>query len=131
LRVVLLSSLMLCVAEAFSTLATPAVFAASQPGMASRVDSDFVRILAKSPLPAKKIAEGFYSVGQTDLVIEVKGRKYRDISDDGIGKWRPVSELTYIRKGVIRHLDGSYYCLSTMKSSNSGGSCTARGWLVN
>ena len=55
LRVVLLSSLMLCVAEAFSTLTTPAVFAASQPVVTSRVDIDFVRILAKSPLSKKKL----------------------------------------------------------------------------
>jgi hypothetical protein len=128
LRVVLLSSLMLCVAEAFSTFATPAVFAASQPGMASRVDIDFVRILAKSPLSAKKNAEGIYSTNPIDLVIEVKGQKYREISQDapgGTGKWRPVSELTYIRKGVFR-LDENYWCLSTMPNNN-GGSCTARG----
>jgi hypothetical protein len=129
LRFVLLIPLMLCVAEAFSTLATPAVFAASQPSVTSWVDSDFVRILAKSPLPAQKIAEGIYWVGGSDESVEVKGRKYRYYDAGGTGKWKPVSELTYIRKGVFR-LDRTYWCLSTMprNPNNNVGSCTASGW---
>jgi hypothetical protein len=89
------------------------------------VDSDFVRILAKSPLPAKKIAEGIYAPGGTDLSLEVKGRKFRVSDSDGTGKWRPISELTYIRKGVLR-VDAAYWCLFTM--SRNHGNCTASGW---
>jgi hypothetical protein len=125
--VILRSFLMLYIAVAFSALSTPTVFAASYLDTTSWGDRDSVRILAKAPSSRKKIVEGFYNVGQTGDVMEVKGRKYRYSLDRDTGKWEPISNLTYIRKGVFR-LEGTYWCLSPTPSNSKGYSCTASGW---
>ncbi|MEG4214542.1 hypothetical protein QUA27_05085 [Microcoleus sp. Pol14C6] len=74
------------------------------------------------------IQEGRYWLGGTDRGLEVKGKQYRYYDESNIERpWQPLSELQYIKKGVI--FDGKiYWCLSTIAPKTGGSSCSKDGW---
>ncbi|MEG4391268.1 hypothetical protein QUB30_02240 [Microcoleus sp. BROC3] len=74
------------------------------------------------------IEEGRYWLGGTDQGLEVKGKQYRYYDESNIERpWQPLSELQYIKKGVI--FDGKiYWCLSTLAPKTGGSSCSIDGW---
>jgi hypothetical protein len=80
--------------------------------------------------PAGKIAEGVYWVGSVGMGLRVKGERYQFYDESGESPWKPISELTYIRKGVIRTGD-TYWCLSTLPQPQNTRSpvCSAKGWV--
>lgn len=75
-----------------------------------------------------KILEGIYWVGETDMGLRVKGGRYQLYDAGGEGQWKPISELKYVKNGVV--FDGkTYWCLSTLpKPRNTRVRCTANGW---
>ncbi|MEG4324159.1 hypothetical protein Q5688_02315 [Microcoleus sp. herbarium5] len=77
------------------------------------------------------IQEGRYWLGGTDQGLEVKGKLYRYYDESNIDRpWQPISELQYIKKGVV--FDGkNYWCLSTLVPQTGGGSCSRDGWQRN
>jgi hypothetical protein len=74
------------------------------------------------------IEEGRYWLGGTDRGLEVKGGRYRYYDESDIDRpWKPISELQYIKKGVV--FDGKdYWCLSTIAPKNRATSCSKNGW---
>ncbi|MEG4508222.1 hypothetical protein QUA81_31980 [Microcoleus sp. F6_B4] len=77
------------------------------------------------------IQEGRYWLGGTDRGLEVKGKQYRYYDESNIERpWQPLSELQYIKKGVV--FDGdNYWCLSTLIPKTGGSSCSRDGWQQN
>lgn len=76
-----------------------------------------------------QITEGRYWLGATDQALEVKGKQYRYDSEAGVQQWQPISELKYIKNGVV--FDGkTYWCLSTLAPQNGVTSCSAKGWTT-
>jgi len=73
------------------------------------------------------IQEGRYWLEGTDQGLEVKGKQYRYYDESNIDRpWKPLSELEYIRKGVV--FDGkNYWCLSTLAPKTGGLSCSKNG----
>lgn len=75
---------------------------------------------------SNKIVDGRYWVGATDQGLEVKGDRYRYDTEGGEQQWQDISELKYVKSGVI--FDGqTYWCLSTLAPSPITG-CDANGW---
>lgn len=70
------------------------------------------------------IVEGLYVIGGTDQGLEVAGDQYRYYDELGVKEWRPLSELTPIKEGLV--FDGQvYWCIPTERSP---GVCTEHGW---
>jgi hypothetical protein len=80
--------------------------------------------------PVGKIAEGVYWVGATGMGLRVKGERYQFYDESGESPWKPIAELTYIRKGVIR-AGNTYWCLSTLPQPQNTRSpvCSEKGWV--
>jgi hypothetical protein len=97
----------------------------NQSGAEGWVRSDLIRFLGRSP-SSRKIRDGRYAIGPTDMTIIVKGQRYQYYSEVGPSAWKPISDLTYIREGVL-FADDSYWCLASMTGSRSS-ACTANGW---
>ncbi len=79
---------------------------------------------------SSRIAEGVYWVGATGMGLRVQGEQYQYYDEGGDSPWKPVSELKYIREGVV--LAGeTYWCLSTLpKPRNTRiAVCSANGWV--
>lgn len=87
--------------------------------------------VAASPSSSpSKISEGVYWVGATGMGLRVKEGQYQFYDGSGEGPWKPISELKYVREGVL--LAGkTYWCLSTLpKPRNSRiAVCSANGWV--
>lgn len=74
-----------------------------------------------------QITEGRYWLGATDQGLEVRGNQYRYDTEAGAQQWQPISELKYIKNGVV--FDGkTYWCLSTLARQNLVPVCSANGW---
>lgn len=86
------------------------------------------RITPKSS-SSNKIADGFYALGGTGQGLEVKGEQYRYYDEEGQKEWQPISELKYVKEGVV-FADKNYWCLSTLAPQNRPGVCTANGWKL-
>lgn len=76
-----------------------------------------------------KIAEGVYWVGATGMGVRVRNGQYQRYDEGGESPWKPISELTAIKDGVVKAGD-TYWCLSTLpQPQNSRSSvCSANGW---
>ncbi|HEY9648860.1 MAG TPA: hypothetical protein V6C88_20945 [Chroococcidiopsis sp.] len=73
---------------------------------------------------ASRFVEGFYALGGTDQGLEISGDQYRYYDEMGTQEWQPVSNLTYIRDGLV--FDGRlYWCIPTERAP---GVCTENGW---
>lgn len=82
------------------------------------------------PAPsAAKIAEGVYWVGATGMVLEVKGQQYQYRDEESTTRWKPISELTHIKDGVIKAGE-TYWCLSTLPHEQLA-VCSASGWTIS
>jgi len=91
--------------------------------------------IASSPArssSSKKIPEGIYWVGTTGMALEVKGGQYQYRDEETTTSWKPISELTPIKDGVLKAGE-TYWCLSTLpKPQNSRlAVCSASGWTVS
>jgi hypothetical protein len=75
-----------------------------------------------------KISEGIYWVGETDMGLRIKGGRYQLYDAGGEGQWKSISELKYVKNGVV--FDGkTYWCLSTLpEPRNIRAVCSANGW---
>lgn len=70
------------------------------------------------------IQNGFYVLGGTDQGLEVKGEQYRYYDEGGNKEWRPISELNYVKDGVV--FDGkNYWCIPPREQP---GVCSENGW---
>lgn len=77
-----------------------------------------------------QIIQGRYWLGATDQALEVKGEQYRYYSEAGAQPWQPISELKYIKNGVV--FDGkTYWCLSRLAPQNGVTVCSANGWAAS
>ncbi|WP_146138263.1 hypothetical protein [Chamaesiphon polymorphus] len=82
--------------------------------------------IAQTDTSSNKIVDGRYWVGATDQGLEVKGDRYRYDTEGGEQQWEDISDLKYVKNGVI--FDGkTYWCLSTLAPSPITG-CSANGW---
>jgi hypothetical protein len=82
--------------------------------------------IAQTDTSSNKIGDGRYWVGATDQGLEVKGDRYRYDTEGGEQQWQDISDLKYVKNGVI--FDGkTYWCLSTLAPSPITG-CGANGW---
>lgn len=85
--------------------------------------------IEKKSASFNQITEGRYWLGATDQGLEVKGKQYRYYSEAGEQQWQPISELKYIKNGVV--FDGkTYWCLSTLAPQNGVTACSANGWAA-
>lgn len=84
----------------------------------------------------EEIAEGRYWLGGTGQGLEVQGdasgtgkpARYRYYSEGGEESWRPITELTAIKPGVV--FDGqSYWCISTSVPATGATACSEHGWI--
>ncbi len=75
--------------------------------------------------PSPVIVDGFYILGGTGQGLEVKGEQYRYYDEEGNKEWQPISELNYIKEGLI--FDGeNYWCIPPRRET---GVCSENGWL--
>ncbi|MGB5961463.1 MAG: hypothetical protein WBG73_12435 [Coleofasciculaceae cyanobacterium] len=85
--------------------------------------------IEKKSASFNQITEGRYWLGATDQALEVKGKQYRYDSEGGAQQWQPISQLKYIKNGVV--FDGkTYWCLSTLAPQNGVAACSAKGWAT-
>jgi hypothetical protein len=85
------------------------------------------------PANAQRFSDGNYDMGPMDGALQVRGKKYK-FQNSSI--WRPVSELIFVKKGVVKlKQDGAIFCLSTVTSKKRDPqgrlsyTCTDKGWL--
>lgn len=91
----------------------------------------------KNQKSSPKIPNGWY-IGEThsDALIEVKNNQYCGTNlATGLIECSPISELTYIKPGVVRLYEDFYLCsqnlfkINLSNNSQRGGYCTANGWV--
>lgn len=76
----------------------------------------------------KTIISGYYThQTHTEGLIEVKGNKYRFSGYEGDDPWRKITELKFIKPGVIS-IRKYYYCLLP-KNVEFHAKCTSKGWV--
>ncbi|MEE3717699.1 hypothetical protein V2H45_13240 [Tumidithrix elongata RA019] len=79
---------------------------------------------------SNSIQSGRYWIGGTDQGLEIQAERYRYYDESGIDKpWKPISELKYIKDGVVFY-DANHWCLSTLMPKNRVSTCTANGWMT-
>lgn len=77
----------------------------------------------------KTIASGLYTYQTpTEFLIEVKGNKYREIEMGKADPWKKITELKFIKHGVIS-IRESYFCLLPENSVELRAKCTSKGWV--
>jgi hypothetical protein len=79
-----------------------------------------------------KIAEGVYWIGATGMGLRVRGGQYQRYEEGGESPWKPISELTFVKDGVLKS-EETHWCLSTLpQPKNSRSSvCSANGWTAS
>ena len=104
-------------------------FVVTTPGGSVDIDPFVSKWWIEKKSASFNITEGRYWLGATDQALEVKGKQYRYDSEAGVQQWQPISELKYIKNGVV--FDGkNYWCLSTLAPQNGATSCSAKGWAA-
>ena len=91
--------------------------------------------IANSPAgssSSRKIPEGIYWVGLTGMALEVKGGQYQYRDEETTTSWKPISELTPIKDGVLKMRE-TYWCLSNSfpQQNRRSAVCSASGWTVS
>jgi hypothetical protein len=77
-----------------------------------------------------QIENGDYGIGNTDLGLEVDGKRFRVYSQPGKEPWQDSANLKYVKKGVV--FDGkNHWCLTTLTPQGKMPSCTPDGWKVS
>ena len=97
---------------------------------APAVRGNLIHLSSNPTSPNPKITEGVYWVGATGMGLRVKGGQYQFYDESGEGPWKPISELKYVRDGVV--LAGkTYWCLSTLPKPRNSRIvvCSANGWV--
>ena len=91
----------------------------------------------KTQKSSPKIPNGWY-IGETnsDASFEVKNNQYCSANlATGLIECSPISELTYIKPGVVRLYQDTYFCSQNLfkihfgSNSQRYGYCTANGWV--
>lgn len=77
----------------------------------------------------KTIVSGYYTYQTpTEFVIEVKGNKYRESDMGKADPWKKITELKFIKPGVIS-IRKYYFCLLPENSVELRAKCTSKGWV--
>lgn len=77
------------------------------------------------PSNSVSINSGKYWIGGVGMALFVEGNQYYYSDENGQTEWRPISQLKYVKDGVVFG-EGYYWCQATMPES--GGMCTPLGW---
>ncbi|GCL56725.1 glutaredoxin [Microcystis aeruginosa NIES-3806] len=80
-----------------------------------------------------KIPNGWY-IGEsnTDAMIEIKNNQYCGLDlETSKERCDPISDIKYIKPGVVQLGTGDYFCSQTLFRINPSryGKCTANGWI--
>lgn len=78
-----------------------------------------------------KFREGNYWIGSVGMGLTIKNEQYQYYDEEGESSWQPVSQLTYVKDGVV--FDGEqYWCLSSLAQPRGDGIavCQASGWVL-
>jgi hypothetical protein len=99
----------------------------AQSAPVTRNNSDTI---AESVPIGNQIENGDYGIGNTDLGLEVDGKRFRVYSQPGKEPWQDSANLKYVKKGVV--FDGkNHWCLTSMTPQGKMPACTPDGWKVS
>ncbi len=80
---------------------------------------------------SQKFREGNYWIGPVGMGLSIKDGQYQYYYEEGESAWQPVSQLNYVKDGVV--FDGEHYwCLSSLSqpSNDRIAVCQASGWVL-